>query len=413
MKFLRIFFLLTMGFYSLNAHDDKRIEQAQTEHSLRDISQDVVRIEREPIGRLNGQLRTMYAGYHQRATGVTDTYATAMGGTLNFISQDIKGFSFGAELALSKDLNFATGERTQGKNNAELSSSDGRYTALSQAYLSYSYDKLKLQAGRILIDTPLADSDDITMIHNTFSGGVASYEQSGFTWMLGHLSKWQGTDAGLDTPWTKTGENGTNFGGVSYADGLEFNLWYYNITHFTNAFYTDMGYLYHLNSTTDLHMGAQYLHESQLSGSGINADIYGLLGEVFIGDATLSCAYNYASKNGVNESSFSGFGGGTLYTSMDTMILNAITNNRSAAALVSRISYVLNEINFTYAYGNFRGHADDAGVKADIVEQDIVVDYSYKEFTFALTYSISQDRQSGIKTDNDWERTELLFAYNF
>ncbi len=412
MRILQIF-LLTVGFYSLNAHDSQRIERAQTEHSLRNVSQDIGHIEREPIGHLNGQLRTMYIGYHQRELGTPNTYATAVGGSLNFISKDMQGVSFGAELAVSKDLNFATGERTQGKNNAELSSTDGRYSALSQVYLSYRYDAVKIQAGRILIDTPLADSDDITMIHNTFSGGVISYEQSGFSWMFGHLSKWQGTDAGLDTPWVKTAANGTNFGGVSYADGLEFNLWYYNITQLTNAFYIDSGYLYHLNQTTDLHFGAQYLNESQLSGSGVNADIYGVLGEAFIGDATLSFAYNYASKNGVGESSFSGFGGGTLYTSMDTMILNNITNNRSAAALVGGIGYALNAIHFTYAYGDFSGNADDTGVKAHIVEQDIIVDYSYKEFTCALTYSISQDRQSSVKTANDWERMELLFAYNF
>ncbi len=413
MKILPITLLLTMGFYAAGAHENKNAQRAETEHSLRDVSQNVGKIEREPIGSLNGQLRTMYAGYHQRQLGVNDTYATAIGGTLNFISKDIKGFSFGAELALSKDLNFATGERTQGKNNAELSSTNGRYTALSQAYLSYSYANLKVQAGRILIDTPLADSDDIHMIHDTFSGGVVSYEQSGVTWMFGHLSKWQGTDAGLDTPWAKTGENGTNFGGVSYADDFEFNLWYYNITHLTNAFYADTGYLYHLNQTTDLHMGAQYLHESQLSGSGVNADIYGVLGEALIGDAALSFAYNYASKNGVGESSFSGFGGGTLYTSMDTMILNELTNNRSASALVGGIGYAFKKINFTYAYGNFTGNADNAGVKAHIVEQDIIADYSYKDFTFALTYAISQDRESTVKTDKDWERTELLFAYDF
>ena len=413
MKLLHVALILATGVYTLGAHDTENGQSHPKEHSFRDITESIANVKSEPIGKLRGQLRSMYAGYHQRVSGVNDTYATALGGYLNFTSNDIQGLSVGTELAFAKDLHFATGERSFGKNNDELSSSDGKYTELSQAYLSYSYDALNIQAGRILIDTPLADSDDIRMIHDTFSGAVATYDYEGITFMAGHLSKWQGIDTGLDTPWSKTGTNGTNFGGISYEDIFEFSIWYYNITDMTNAFYADIGYLYHFNKAIDFHLGAQYLNESQLNNSGVDTGIYGLLGEAIVGNANFGLAYNHSRKNGVGESSFSGFGGGTLYTNMDTMILNELTNNRSASSLVAGASYEINRLNLTYAYGDFQGDADSVGVQEHIVEQDIIVEYNYKAFTSAFTYAISQDRQNLVKTAYDWERTQLLFAYNF
>lgn len=417
MKILHLALAAVMSVSTLSAHENENAEKYEAEHSVRDVAEDIastIGTEESTFafGKFSGQLRAMYADWDQKATASTDTYSTAIGGYLNYESNSFKGLNIGAELAISRDLDFASGDSAKGKNNADLSSTDGKYTELSQAYLSYSYEKFNVKAGRILIDTPLADSDDIRMIHNTFSGAVATYEYEGIAFMAGHLSKWQGVDAGLDAPWVKTGDSGTNFGGISYADNLEFNLWYYNITKLTNAFYGDIGYVYHLNDTTDLHGGVQYLKESELSSSGTEADIYGAFGEVLIGDASFALAYNYADKNRA-KASFSGFGGGTLYTNMDTMILDNITSDRSASAVVASAGYVINDVSLLYAYGDFDGDADSTNAKAHIVEQDFIVEYPYKDFIFSLTYTISQDKESTAKTADDWDRTQFLVAYNF
>lgn len=415
MKTLHLALVGVLSISTLGAHENKNAEKFETEHSVRDVVKNIVHTNNDnssmvALGKLSGQIRTMYVGYHQHATA--DTYATAIGAFLDYESMHYKGFNLGAELEISKDLNFASGERSLGKNNPELSSTDGKYTELSQAYLNYKYDNLDIIVGRMLIDTPLADSDDIFMIHNTFSGAVASYEYKDATFMVGHLSKWQGTDAGLDEPWVKTSDSGTNFGGISYTGDLEFNVWYYNITKVTNALYGDIGYTYHLNSATDLHGGMQYLHEKELSGSGIKADIYGAYGEAIIGNATLTLAYNYAAKN-QGKDSFSGLGGGTLYTNTEKAILNDITNDRSASAFVAGVAYTINDVNLLYAYGDFDGNADSFGIEKHIVEQDIIVDYTYNDFVLSLTHSISQDRKNAAKTSDDWERTQVFIAYNF
>jgi len=418
MKIIHLALAGVLSMSALGAHENENAAKLEAEHSVRDVTENIASsnaADKKSVafGKLSGQLRAMYAEYNQKATGNMDTYSTAIGGYLHYESINVNGFSIGAELAISKDLNFASGDEAKGENNNELSSADGKYTELSQAYLSYTYENFNVKAGRILIDTPLADSDDIRMIHNTFSGAVATYEYEGFAFMAGHLSKWQGYDAGLDTPWIKTGDSGTNFGGLSYDNGLELNLWYYNITKMTNAFYADIGYVYHLNSTTDLHGGVQYLKESELNNSGIEADIYGAFGEVLVGNVFFTLAYDHANKNGVGQSSFSGFGGGALYTNMDTMILKEITDNRSASSVVGSIGYAISDINVAYAYGDFDGNANSSGPQEHIVEQDIIAEYPYKDFTFALTYAISQDRQSGVKTGYDWDRVQLLVAYNF
>ena len=46
---------------------------------------------------------------------------------------------------------------------------------MAEAYINYKYDTLNFRAGRQVLNTPLADSDDICMIQNTFEAYVATY----------------------------------------------------------------------------------------------------------------------------------------------------------------------------------------------------------------------------------------------
>lgn len=170
-------------------------------------------------GRISGEIRSMYAGYNLEKAGENDIYATAIGGHLKYELAELNGFSAAAAFALSHDIGFATGDEGV-KQNPELSSSDGEYSVLREAYLNYNRGDFNFRAGRQIIDTPLADSDDIRMIANTFEAYIASYQLSNFSFVAGNLQKWQGYDADLDSDWTRTGEDGTWLGGVSYADDM-------------------------------------------------------------------------------------------------------------------------------------------------------------------------------------------------
>ncbi|MFA5233091.1 MAG: OprD family outer membrane porin [Sulfurimonas sp.] len=365
-------------------------------------------------GKISGEIRSMYAEYNLKKAGEKDIYATAIGGYLKYESAELNGFSAAAAFALSHDVGFATGDEGV-KQNPELSSSDGEYSVLREAYLNYKSGDFNFRAGRQIIDTPLADSDDIRMIANTFEAYIASYQLSNFSFMAGKLQKWQGYDADLDIGWTRAGKDGTWFGGVSYADDmLEANAWYYNITKLTNAAYFDLTLGYEMNSDISLSAAVQYLNESEISSSATKADIYGALVELSAYGFTLGAAYNKSNRKAGKES-FSGFGGGALFTSMDTMILNEITYDRDAEAVVGSISYEIDKLTLSYAYGNFDGDADGLGDRAHIVEQNIGAEYTVIEDKLLVRaiYAMQNNKESLVKTDNDWSRFQLMVAYSF
>jgi len=392
-------------------------------YGMTSMAGEVVKVEQNEVstigqmfeeGKVSGNIRSMYAGYDMKKENENDIYATAFGGYLKYETEELNGFSAAAAFATSHDIGFVTGDKGI-KQNDELSSSEGRYTVLSEAYLSYKYDDFNFRAGRQVVDTPLANSDDIRMIQNTFEAYIATYEALNFNFMAGKLQKWQGYDAGLNDGWVKAGEDGTLFGGITYSsDVLEANAWYYNISKLTNATYLDAKFSYGINDDLSILGAVQYLRENEIDNSGTEASIYGLLAEVSAYGVTLNAAYNKSEKES-GKASFSGFGGGALFTSMDTMILDEIANDRDARAIVGGISYEMGDVTLSYAYGDFKGEADSLGDKAHIVEQNIGLEYSVIEdkLTLGAIYAIENDRESSVKTENDWNRFQVMASYNF
>lgn len=414
------FIAMTLMAQTLFAQNDLPRERL---HSVKKAVYSVGKIEQKEVsvvdtlkhmfedGKVSGQIRMEYAAYNQKQTNVEDSYATALGGILKYELAELNGFNAAAAVYTSHDIGFLTGEGT--KQNSELSSSKGSFTEMSEAYLNYHYKEFNFRAGRQVLNTPLADSDDIRLIQNTFEAYVASYAYEGISMMAGHINLWQGYDADLDDGWNKAGVHGTNFGGIAYNNILEFNAWYYNITQTTNASYLDFGIQYSINKDMLVHAMAQYLKEDELSNSGYKTEIYGGMFEYVVHGLGLNIAYNQAdSRNG--KQSFSGTGGGTLFTSMDTMILDNIAQDRKANAFVSGISYNYEDLNLLYAYGSFKGDANSLGVKEQIVEQDIGFEYNVNDkFIVSAIYVLEEDKQNTQKTDYDWDRMQVMLNYNF
>lgn len=364
-------------------------------------------------GKVSGQVRSVYAGYDQKQAGAINTYATALGGQLKYELASLHGFNAAFAFATSQDLSFMTGDKDSGKHNDELSSSTGDYTELSEAYINYRYGGFNLRAGKQILDTPLADSDDIRMIPNTFEAYMATYELDDFMLTAGNIQKWQGVDAGLDDGWVATGDTGTWLGGISYSDTVRFDAWYYNITEFTNALYADVGSDYAINKDMTLYVDVQYLRESELSNSGYEASIYGGLVELVAYGAGINLAYNKSDKID-GKKSFSGIGGGYMYTSMDTMIIDEITEDRDARAIVASLVYDIGNWELLYAYGDFSGDENSAGQKVHIVEQDISLTFNVTdEFVIAAIYVKEDDQENTIKTEYDWDRVQVMVKYDF
>jgi len=364
-------------------------------------------------GKVSAQVRSIYVGYNQEEIGSVDTYSTAVGGYLKYELASLNGFNGAVAFSASKDMGFASGDKNDGKNSDELSSSKGNYTAVSEAYINYRYDTLNIRAGRQMIDTPLADSDDIRMIPNTFEAYMASYEFNDLSFLVGNVQKWQGFDAGLDDGWSQIGDEGAWRGGISYTKELEFSLWYYDISALTRAIYSDIGYEYEMSEDISIHLALQYLNETEIKNSATEAKIYGALVEVVAYGVGLNLGYNRSDKI-AQKHSFAGVGGGTMYTSMDTMIIDEIADDRDAEAMVFGLVYELKDFSFLYAYGDFVGDKNSFGEKAHVVEQDMGFEYNVNdEFVVAAIFVLQEDKESDTKTANDWNRAQVMVKYSF
>ncbi len=369
-------------------------------------------------GKFSAQFRSVYAGYNQKARGETDTYATAIGGMMKYELAMYNGFNAAIAGIVSQDLDFLTGKRE--KQNDELSSDKSNYTQLSELYINYKHDGLNLRAGAQTLDTPLADSDDIRMVPNTFEAYMATYEYDKFTFTFGNLQRWQGVDAGLgsgdEDEWVDIGDNGAWVGGVAYDGIVEANAWYYDISgdaEEVHAAYFDVSKGYDINDDISIYGGIQYLHEANVGISEIEADVYGVMAEFVAYDIGFNIAYNYSDgKDG--KRSFSGIGGGSMYTSMDTMIIDELTEGRDVHAIVAGLVYQVANWEFLYAYGDFDAKQDKFGESGHIVEQDMGFAYTLSDkLEVAVLYVMEDDRGSSRNTQNDWDRYQLIVKYDF
>jgi len=408
--------------YSSVFAEDTRAQRERL-HSVRKAVDNVGKLESKEVsivdnfkkmfeeGKVSGRLRVAYGSYDYKQIDSLDTYATALGGILKYELAAYNGFNAGVAMYASHDIDIMTGDGD--KQNSDFSSKKGSYAELGEAYINYKYSDLNIRIGRQLLDTPLADSDDIRMIQNSFTAAVATYNYRGVTIMAGKIKSWQGYDAGLDEGWVNIGKNGVNFGGLSYNDMWEFNAWYYNIANYTNAVYLDGGIEYPLGHEMLVHLMVQYLHETELQNSGYGADIYGASFEFVFRGLGLNFGYNKSQRK-KDKQAFSGTGGGTLFTSMDTMTLDALTQDKEADAYVTGFSYRYRDLSVLYAYGNFSAKANIQNKKAHIVEQDIGFEYNVNdEFLVAALYVVSNDKAAEIKSEYDWNRAQVMINYNF
>ena len=436
-KIVLSIFLVTLIFNgNLNAAEQASQKIKDREHSVRDIIDEVAKPKQKEVsavehighifrdGTVSGQVRLLYSGYDNSSS--QNQHATAIGGQLKYELAEYNGFNAAIEVTASQDIGFMTGDNAE--HNSEISSAKKSYIELSQAYINYKDSGFNLRLGRQQIDTPFADSDDMRIILNTFEAYTATYESDALMLMGGILTKWQGTDTGLSPtdPWSDTGEDGTYFGGISYStDFTDSSLWYYDISKDSDpnsatgnvanrSVYADLSLHLALSKDYALHTSAQYINQSESDNSGIDSSIYGAMAElVMFEDFSLSAAYN-KSKKQTGKGSFSGFGGGTIYTNMDSMIIDAITVDREVQAVVAGFTYTYNDVSFMYAYGNFDGDADSLGAKEHIVEQNIGFEYTPSEdLTIAAIYVKNDDKENSGSNGGDWENIRALVSYSF
>ena len=382
-------------------------------------------------GKVSGQLEVMYSGYNEGSANnptSANPYATAIGGQLKFETAHVSGFGAGVEFSTVQAVGILSGDNDKGERATMMVSNDGHYTEVSQAYLEYTKNNMTFRAGRQLIDTPLADSDDIRIVNNTFEAYIATYERDNLFVLAGYLDRWQGTDAGLVDTWQNTGKDGTYLTGVNYeSDVFHFSAWYYDIsdTNTNNSIGAGIGnksiYIdgtFHALSKEDLTLdiSAQYLNQREDENSGTEANIYGFMVEAGISDLELMAAYNKRNADD-DKTSFAGFGGGTLYTNMDNMIIDTISGG-DVNAYVLGVSYVIRDVTAGYAYGRFTRDATINLAKEDVIEHNFGVEYAANDnLTFFAIVTVDEDKEdtgtNAINNSGDFTNIRVSASYNF
>lgn len=377
-------------------------------------------------GEVSGQVRAGYINNIAAQSTEKDTSATALGGQLKYETAALSGVSLGGAFYTSHSIAALSGDADQGEYNEDLASSEKNYTELAEAYINYAYEGLNIRAGRQLIDTPLADSDDIRMTPHTFEAYVASYtlKDLGVTFIGAHVKNWQGVDAGYENVtnnrWQDTGADGTWMGAATYAsDTIEAGLWYYDVTKAAKAVYGDVIGNITMSADVAFKLGAQYLSETESTtnagvDSNIEGNIAGIMGEASFFGATAMLGYDRVSVAD-GKQIFQGFGGGSSYTNMQSMTAGALHEGDygDGSSMVASLGYEIAGATLVAAYGNFK--ADDIGNgEAHVTEIDLGVEYAYnEEVEFAFYYVIGEDKESSAKTASDDDYIQVTLNYNF
>ncbi len=380
-------------------------------------------------GTPSGQIRLGYIWLNPDEEDTKSTYDLALGGQLKFETAALYGVSLGAAFYTSHSLLQPDDEDF----NDELSSPEQHYDLLAEAYVNGNWEGFNIRVGRLLIDTPFADSDDIRMTPHTFEAAVAGYEYNDFSVTGGYLSTWQGVDAGYhddaDFDDMVPGSDGTWLVGGTYGSDLfEAGLWYYSATDVVNAFYADIVAPIEFSDSITMTIGAQVSAQGDNTsdetyaeiGSKVKGQLYGVMGELCFIGITFGVAYDYAS---VDEGAalFGGWGGGPFFTNIDTLVANEFAAGQDANSYTLSIGYDFSEIgaeglSIGYTFGHYDGGADpmDSTADAKVDEHDIYLEYVITDaWSVDAVYVISDDKENEAATEWDYNRAQVRVNFTF
>ncbi len=335
-----------------------------------------------------GKIRFGYFGNHytEETQKWQNNFGSAVGGIVGIKTASYKGISVNVAAYVSQDLPFLYDED---KTSYDFLTADGdSFAYLAEASLNYEDETVEAKIGRMALDLPYANTDDLRMAQNTFEGGWGKINLSEkISSQLFYLHRWAGFDsqdeeAGLSQDEFKNlvedsrGMIGVNIT-YNYAKEGEIALWYQNIENFADIIYAEINGVYDFNSDLHVDYGVQYSSICEDKNSQVDGDVYGgmLIGHykaLFI-----TAAVNFAL---VDKGKYvtDGFGGGPYFTSLDEATIAA-----ASEALVGEdidmyrtgIGYEIPFLysSFEYAYGYMSG--DDTTIK----EHDLVYTFNKDE----------------------------------
>lgn len=260
------------------------------------------------------------------------TSATALGGFLAVTTPAYYNVSAKLAVYTSQRLNGINPSRDSAVNPSPYDGTRS-FTYFGEAAFRFDRDALFAEAGRIKVETPFADADDIRMVPNTFEGFHAAYDGIADTSLhLLCLTRWAGVDS-ADAEGEQSrfrplgaGSDGMAAAGADYApdEGSEYTLWYYGADRLFDLVYAEADG--HLFFTKPFHVewGVQLARMSARDGSMIGGTVFGAMALLHYERIYFGGAYNYAAVT-AGESVTDGFGSGPYYTSLDASTLGSVS----------------------------------------------------------------------------------------
>lgn len=246
--------------------------------------------------------------------------SSAFGGKLGYISTTWHGLSAGGTL-------YAT-QKLFNDENGDFFASDGEsYAILGEVFAKAQFGQTEVKAGRFEFDSPHADTDDIRMVPNTFSGAVISNTDiAGTTLYAIYLKEWSGVDSEIPEDFTDlNGDDGIYAVGAEFegVENLDLQGWFYHGNDFAQLAYAEA--IYELG---DLILGAQLASQTDKTSdlSGPDGDVFGVMASYNLSNFTLSAAYN-----GVSGMVTNGFGGGPFFTSSADYTIADVEDQKALA----------------------------------------------------------------------------------
>ena len=359
-----------------------------------------------------------------------EKYATSIGGEFGVNSVEYNGFMLHGALYVSQGLSFLNPKK-EDLNEDFFGIGRNSFSYLSEASLNYNSDILEAKLGRIKVETPYANSDDIRMAPNTFEGAWAKINYtSKLNTQLIYLNRWAGYDSQDEDgqlsqdkfkDLVNSDSSGMFGGSVSYeyAKNSEVNFWYNHIDKMANIFYSEVVGIYFIDGD-NLHLdyGLQASHISELDNSNIDGDVYGAMAILHYNGAFLGAAYN-VSYSDSGKYITNGFGGGPYYTSLDEATISSISESFALSGISSSKNKAeafrigtgyefkglsLDGLVVEFVYGELY---NDVG---RIKEKDAIVTYEFSD-TWKLE-AIYTDYESSCEK-NTFERTLVRLDYSF
>lgn len=202
------------------------------------------------------------------------------------------------------------------------------YTLLGEAWVAGTLSEATLKLGRQIIDTPHADSDDVGMIPNTFSGALLTYEGlADTTFTAGYLDKAAGVDSSKEKFTHINGTSGVRMLGVEYEKDIwATQLWYYNQPQSTDMTYAEFSIEPNKRAELGLQLGQQ--RKQNVSGT---AKVMGLSASYSIKQARVFADYNKVWGAYGVDNAVGGVGGGPYFTSAEQNTIDGVAGIRASA----------------------------------------------------------------------------------